>query len=108
MKENLSADGVTLHKAAVENPGTIGTVERYNAPLIEAFPKLRSDLGSVTTDRHCLQLAVFAVNATIGPEGLCPMLLVFGALPRPARRMPSKTKLARSQAIEMAMTMAEK
>lgn len=42
-------------------------------------------------DAECLQMSVYAANATMGPEGLFPMLLVFGALPRPARSFPSIT-----------------
>lgn len=42
-----------------------------------------------TTDDECLQIVVFAANMTIGLEGLCKMILVFGAPPRPARIDPS-------------------
>lgn len=80
MKENLAADGVTVHEAVVGSPGAIGTVERYHAPLRAAFLKLRSDMHRHITDTHCLQLAVLAVNATIGPKCRCPMLLVSGFL----------------------------
>lgn len=80
----LEADGVTLQEAAIENLGAIGTVERYHAPLRAAFMKIRDELGLETIYKRCLQMAIFSVNATVGPEGLCPMLPLFGSIPRPA------------------------
>ena len=101
MKANLSASGITLNEAPIENPGSIGLVERYHAPLRCAFAKLRETLEkNIVNDADCLQMAVFATNATMGPEGLCPMLLVFGAMPRPARTTPSPKQLERQRAIE--------
>lgn len=47
-------------------------------------------------------MAVFSVNSTMGPEGLVSMLLVFGALPRPARTTPAPNQLSRQGAIEEA------
>lgn len=54
-----------------------------------------------------LQMAVFSVNATIEPEGLCPILLVFGAIPRPARASSTQTQLERAKCIEHAMAEVE-
>lgn len=48
-------------------------------------------------------MSVFAINATVGPEGLCPMLLIFGAIPRPARNTPSATQMERAQTIDHSM-----
>ena len=85
-KSNMEAAGIILEEAPIENPGSIGVVERYHAPLKKAYLKLRQTLQKGdTSDAECLQMAVYAANATIGPEGLCPMLLVFGAMPRRAR-----------------------
>lgn len=53
-------------------------------------------------------MATFAVNSVTGPEGLCPLLLVYGAIPRPARNMPALTQLQRAKAIEEAGTAAQK
>ena len=65
--------------------------------------KIRAELNRKTNDADCLQMAVFPVNSTIGPEGLCPTLLVFGVIPRPARNTPSLTKIERARAIDSAM-----
>ena len=67
MRANLEAAGVTLHEAPVENPGTIGVVERYHAPLRAAYFKIRADLDRSNTDAECLKLEIFAVNSTMGP-----------------------------------------
>jgi hypothetical protein len=57
-------------------------VERYHGPLRFALTKIRDSLLD-ENEQECLQLAVKAVNDTMGPETLIPKLLVFGALPRP-------------------------
>ena len=106
---NMEAAGIILEEAPIENPGSIGVVERYHAPLKKAYLKLRQTLQKGdTSDAECLQMAVYAANATIGPEGLCPMLLVFVAFPRPARRSPSPTQLQRQNAIELEKTEIQK
>lgn len=48
-------------------------------------------------------MAVFAINCTVGAEGLCPALLVFAAVPRLARMTPAPTKLERAHLIELTM-----
>lgn len=40
MKSNNQADRVSLDEAAVENPGAIGTIERYHEPMRAAFVKV--------------------------------------------------------------------
>ena len=90
----MEAAGIKLEEAPIENPRSIGVVERYHAPLKKAYLKLRQTLQkNDTNDAECLQMAVYPANATIGPEGVCPLLLVFGALPRPARHMPKPVQL---------------
>lgn len=43
-------------------------------------------------DKECLDKYVLAINSTVGPEGLCSMLLVFGTIPRPAYNNSSATQ----------------
>ena len=102
MKSNAEAAGISMIEAPIENPGSIGIVERYHAPLRRAYHKIRKSLGRETSDDECLQMAVYANNTTMGSEGLCPMLLVYGAIPRPARATPSPTQLERQAVIENA------
>lgn len=49
-----------------------------------------------------MKLAVKAIIDTVGPEGRCPTLLVFGTLPRPPRTQPAATQLERAKAKESA------
>lgn len=45
-------------------------------------------------------MAVYTVNATMGPVGLCPMVLVLGSLLRPDRSYPSASQLHRQVEIK--------
>lgn len=68
MRKNLSAVGVTKHEARIETPGSIGTVERYHAPLRCAYNQLRLTVDTLdTSDAECLHMNVYAVYSTIGP-----------------------------------------
>ena len=96
-RECAEGEGITVTEAPIESPSTMSHVERYHAPLRAAYLKIRESL-SRTTKEERLQLAVKAVNDTVGPEGLCPTLLVFGTLPRPARIHPAATQLERAKA----------
>lgn len=82
-------------------PGAIGTVERFHTPLRSAYDKIRRDLARDVSDEECLDMAVFAINATIGPEGP-------GVIPRPARKEPSSTQSVRGKIIETAMNEVKK
>lgn len=46
---------------------------------------------------------IYSVIATVGPEGLCPMLLVFVTLPRPAKATPAQSQIERSTTIRKAI-----
>jgi hypothetical protein len=75
-------------------------VERYHAPLRAAYQKIRSDFGF--EPEEALELAVKCVNDTVGPDGLTPTLLVFGSIPRPARKVPADTQIQRVRAMDAA------
>lgn len=79
--------GVRLHEAPIEPPGSIGMLTQYHAPLRLAYERVRINAYRQNSDEECLQLAAFAINCTAGPDGLCLIPLVFGAVPRPARAM---------------------
>lgn len=101
IKEKLKASGIKLEEAPIESPGAISVVESYHAPLRRYYNKIWDSLDkSDATNEECLKMAVYASNATMGPVGLCPMLLIFGALPRLARITPVPTQLARKLATE--------
>lgn len=45
MRDNVTSVGVTWRKAPIECPGTIAVVQRYDAPLEDAYEKHCSDMG---------------------------------------------------------------
>lgn len=95
-----TTEGIIVLEAPIESPSTMSHVERYHGPLRRAYLKIRESLPRRETDADCLQLAVKSMNDTVGPEGLCPTLLVFGALPRAAKRQPASSQLERAKALD--------
>lgn len=93
MKKTVEAFGVSLEEARIETPGAIRVVESYHAPLRMAYRQIGDNSGRQTIEKEFVRLAVLAVNCTVGPAGLCPALLVFGATSRPARSIPAPTQL---------------
>lgn len=106
--ENAEADGISVLTAPIECPSSMSPVERYHGPLRAAYTKIRAELPKTESDADCLQMAVKSVNDSIGPEGLCPTLLLYGTVPRPARNTPAETQIARTQAIDKAMDTVQK
>jgi hypothetical protein len=82
---------------------SIGIVERYYAPLRQAFEIITEELSCVSK-QFVLQIAIKAVNNIAGPDGLVPTLLVFGTYPRMATtNTPFLTVTERGKAITKAM-----
>lgn len=48
-------------------------------------------------------MAIFGTNCTIGPEGLCPIIMVFGIIPKPARKPSYESQTVGENAIENGM-----
>lgn len=59
MKATFEADGVKMRQAPIENPGTIGVVERYYAPLRRALNCVREEMGNEVGDLEFLRMSVF-------------------------------------------------
>ena len=104
---SVSASGISLLEAPVECPNAMSHVERYHGPLRHAYLKLEASLPK-SSAADLLQTAVFCVNSTVGPEGLCPMLCVFGAMPHPARGKSAPEQIERAKAIDAAMKEVER
>ena len=73
---------ITTKGIPVESPQSMATVERYHAPLRRAYNIIAADSPQNTDPALTLQAAVKACNDSVGPNGLIPTLLVFGAIPR--------------------------
>lgn len=50
MKAALEASAVRVEDAPIENPGRMGTVELYHAPLRSDYSKILESLDQSTTD----------------------------------------------------------
>ena len=100
--------GIEKDESGIESHNAIGSGERYHAFLRKIYKKVRAELINVSKD-YALSLAVKAMNETAGPNGLSPILLVFGVHPRmplPTTDLPEQRermkalKLARSEMVK--------
>jgi len=69
---------IQIKEVLVEAHNSIGKVERYYEPLRRAYRIIRTELSNAFAELS-LSLVVKAINDTVGPKGLVPTLLVFGA-----------------------------
>lgn len=53
-------------------------------------------------------MEVFAIKSVVGSEGISPMILVYGTIPRPGRVFPAETQLERAEIFEEAKKEAQK
>lgn len=61
-----------------------------------------------TSDQDSLQPAVVDINSFLVPEGLCPALLVFDAIPRQVRRTTAPSQRERACLNDMLITEVER
>lgn len=59
MRSNLDACGDCIEVAPIENPGTMGMFERYQALLKAVYKRIRSDFSKETSYKECLIIAVY-------------------------------------------------
>jgi hypothetical protein len=103
-KQLARSMAVDVKEVPVEAHNSIGLVERYHAPLRRSYEIIRDELKDEHIDKEMiLQMAVKAVNDSVGPNGLVPTLLVFGAYPRLTEMdPPSPSVTKRAEAIRAA------
>ena len=77
----LQSVGIKRHDSGVESHNALGVGEKYHDFLRRIFRKVRSEHPSIPAE-DCLSLAVSAMSNTAGPNGLVPILLVFGVVPQ--------------------------
>lgn len=82
----MSQATVTVLVSPIEEPRTIGVVERSHATFRLDYVSTWMELVREVPDSEILRIEVFSVNSTVGPEGLCPMILLFETLPCHARK----------------------
>lgn len=93
----------------VEAAHSMSIVERYHGPLRRGFQIIRREAPDTDKDA-ALQMAVKAVNDPVGPNGLIPTLLVFGALPHLGlpTDAPSPSTFKRAVVLRKARTEVQK
>jgi hypothetical protein len=103
-----STVGTKLKIVPVELHNLISITKRYHGPLRRAYQILEKELKGTHKDM-LLQMALKALNDSVGPDGLVPTLLVFGAYPRMSKYdAPSPSIAERAAAIKKAMTEVKK
>jgi hypothetical protein len=72
-----------MKEMLVEAYNSVGKIERYHGLLRRAYKIICNKLRDTKTSaKISLQIAVKTVNDSVGPDGIIPTLLVFGAYPR--------------------------
>ena len=80
-KSLLAAAGIRMEELGVESHNALGIGERYHSFLRQIYRKVRAQFPAIAKE-YALSLSVKSVNETAGQNGLFPVLLVFGVLPR--------------------------
>lgn len=80
-KNVMTLAGIKFNLSGVETHNAINTGERYEKFLRTTFEKVRGERTGMSKE-DILQTAVKACNDTAGPNGLVPILLVLGFMPR--------------------------
>jgi hypothetical protein len=106
---NAKIIAIKIEEIPVKAHHSIGKIEKYHAPVKRAFKIITANFGNTITSEHVLQMAVKAVNDTAGPNGLVPILLVFGTFPRISHESPPLPSItARGEAMRKAMAEVHK
>ena len=80
-KSLLAAAGIQMEESGVESHNALGEGERYHSFLRQIYRKVCAQFPAASKE-YALSLSVKSRNETAGQNGLCPLLLVFGVLPR--------------------------
>lgn len=79
--KSLAEDaGLHLQFSGIQAHSSIGVGEKYHSPLRIVFDKVMDENPRLSR-AVVLRLVVKACNDTLDPDGLVPILLVYGALP---------------------------
>ena len=102
-KQYAANMGIIVKNAPVEAHHSIGMVERYHGPLRRVYSIISTEIPGIEPDL-ALQMSFKTINDSVGPNGLVPTLLVFGAYPRMTELdAPSPSITQRAMAMKKAM-----
>jgi hypothetical protein len=77
----------------VEAHNSVGIIERYHGPICRVYSIITTEVPDISKDM-ALQMAFKAINDIAGPDGLVPILLVYGAYPRIIEHDPPSPSVA--------------
>jgi len=97
---NANMMNIKTKEIPIESANSMTYVERYHTPLRRAFRIIKSELPNIS-DEEVLQYAVKSLNDSVGPDGLVPTLLVYGALPRYISPNVNFVKLSKQEMAQM-------
>ena len=96
---------ITYHQISVETYWLIGKIEKYHTPIRRAYDIIQAETRCIVSKNAMLQMAFKAVNDIAGPNGLIPILLIFGADPRIVTDLPlSPSQQQQADVLAKAMT----
>ncbi len=102
-KQYAANMSIEVKTVLVEAHHSIGMVERYHGPLRRIYSIIISEMPTIDPE-SALQMSFKALNDSVGPDGLVPTLLVFGAYLRMTESdASSPTITQRSMAMKKAM-----
>jgi Reverse transcriptase (RNA-dependent DNA polymerase) len=108
-RQHAAVFGIEIKVVPVEAHHSVGKIERYHASVRRVYLCVRADTPASVSKHYVLQTAMKAINDTVGPEGLAPSLLVFGAYPRINQLDPPSPSVSqRARTIVKAMNEARK
>jgi Reverse transcriptase (RNA-dependent DNA polymerase) len=87
--------GINFRYVPIESHNSNGLIERYHGPLRRTFEKVRMEYRGIS-DELALSCAVRAANQTLGPEGIVPVTLVLGIVPRIGTKLPNQPERVRA------------
>ena len=76
-----AAHGISCRPVPIEHPQGLGIGERYHSVIGRLYNRVKADHPSIT-EEYALDVALKALNETMGVNGLTPTLLVYGVHPK--------------------------
>jgi hypothetical protein len=82
-REQAKSLVIETKEILVEAYYSVSKIKYYHGPLRQAYKIISEELrGTNTSNKVKLQIVIKAVNDSVGPDGIIPILLVFRAYPR--------------------------
>ena len=99
-----AAQGISCRPVPIEHPQGLGNGERYHSVIRRLYNRVKADHPSIS-DEYALDVALKALNDTMGTDGLTPTLLFYGVHPKLPLPNSSSTTMPQSERL-LAMKLA--